>query len=92
MYKVGSINRPGKVIDPRQLIREKKRGVEITQAGRLRYRNRYFTDSGIIGSEAFVSTHYQRFKHHFTCKHEKKPKPIQGLSGIYSMKRFSELI
>ncbi|MBW2678747.1 MAG: transposase [Deltaproteobacteria bacterium] len=92
MYNAGSIDRPGKVIDPRQLIREKKRGVEITQAGRLRYRNRYFTDSGIIGSEAFVSTHYQRFKHHFTCKHEKKPKPIQGLSGIYSMKRLSELI
>jgi putative transposase len=46
------IDRKGKikVIDPRVLAREKRKGFQITQASRLRYRTRYFTDSGIIGS------------------------------------------
>jgi REP element-mobilizing transposase RayT len=59
---------------------------------RFRYRTRYFTDSGIIGSKEFVSSKYQRFKHLFHSKHEKKPKPIKGLGGIYSLKRLSEVI
>jgi putative transposase len=58
----------------------------------LRYRTRYFTDSGIIGSKAFVSSQYQRFRHLFASKNEKIPKPISGLSGVYSMKRLSELL
>ncbi|MEN8246525.1 MAG: transposase [Thermodesulfobacteriota bacterium] len=96
MYHAGSINRPEKnkikVIDPRILKKEKRKDFQITQASRLRYRTRYFTDSGIIGSKEFVSKHYQQFKHLFQSKNEKIPKPIQGLSGIYSMKRLSELI
>jgi hypothetical protein len=56
------------------------------------YRSRYFTDSGIIGSKEFVLSNYQRFKHLFNSKHEKKPKPIKGLDGIYSLKRLSEMI
>ena len=96
MYEAGSIDRPEKgeikVIDPRVLAAQKDKGFEITQASRLRYRTRYFTDSGIIGSKEFVSAHYQRFKHLFVSKHKKIPKPIEGLSGIYSLKRLSELI
>ena len=57
---------------------------------RFRYRARYFTDSGIIGTKAFVAHHYQAFKHHFSSKHEKRPKTIRGLNGIYSLKRLSE--
>lgn len=54
---------------------------------RFRNRTRYFTDSGIIGSKSFVSRLYADFKDHFSSKHEKKPKPIGGLGGIYSLKR-----
>jgi hypothetical protein len=79
------------VVDPRVLVARKKRDFEITQASRLRYRTRYFTDSGIIGSKEFVTAHYQRFKHLFVSKHKKIPKPIEGLSAIYSLKRLSEL-
>jgi hypothetical protein len=96
MYHAGSIDRPEqgkiKVIDPRVLAREKRKDFKITQASRLRYRTRYFTDSGIIGSKEFVARHYKLFKHLFQSKNEKIPKPIQGLSGIYSLKRLSELI
>ncbi|MBL0715943.1 MAG: hypothetical protein JJV98_19835 [Desulfosarcina sp.] len=96
MYEAGSISRSDKgrarVIDPRVLYREKRKGFAITKASRLRYRTRYFTDSGIIGSKEFVSVNYQLFKHLFQSKHEKKPKPVKGLSGMYSLKRLSEVI
>ncbi len=96
LYEAGSISRSDKgrarVIDPRVLYKEKKKGFEITKASRLRYRTRYFTDSGIIGSKEFVSANYQLFKHLFQSKHEKKPKPVKGLSGMYSLKRLSEVI
>ncbi|CAB1064633.1 hypothetical protein D1BOALGB6SA_9429 [Olavius sp. associated proteobacterium Delta 1] len=42
--------------------------------------------------DQFVSENYQRFKHLFYSKHEKKPKPIKGLDGMYSLKRLSEVI
>ena len=63
---------------------------EVTKFDRLRYRTRYFTDSGIIGSKAFVSRSYNIFKDYFECRHDKQPRPIQGLDGIYSLKRLSE--
>jgi REP element-mobilizing transposase RayT len=95
LYEAGAIDRPdkgrAKVIDPRLLAKQKNKDFEITIASRLRYRTRYFTDSGIIGSKAFVSTHYQRFQHLFASKNRKIPKPVKGLSGIYSLKRLSEI-
>ena len=65
---------------------------EINRIRRFRYRTRYFTDFGVIGSKDFVSKTYIRFKHHFHSKNEKKPKPVKGLSGVYSLKRLSEVI
>jgi hypothetical protein len=46
---------------------------------RFRYRTRYFTDSGIIGSKEFVSINYQRFKNLFesTNKRFKAGKAVQ---------------
>ncbi len=65
--------------------------VKIGAIERFRYRSRYFSDSGIIGTKAFVARHYQTFKHIFSSKHEKRPKTIQGMDGIYSLKRLSEM-
>ncbi len=96
MYEAGALNRPdkmqAKVIDDKILEKERSREFELSRSDRFRYRTRYFTDSGIIGSKEFVSTNYQRFKHLFYSKHEKKPKPIKGLDGVYSLKRLSEVI
>ncbi len=52
----------------------------------------FVPDSGIIGSKEFVSAHYQRFKNLCSSRHEKKPKSIKGLDGVYSLKRLSEII
>lgn len=67
-------------------------GLELSGVDRFRYRTRYFTDSGIIGSKEFVSRIYQGFKDHFSSKHEKRPRLVQGLDGVYSLKRLSEAI
>ncbi len=72
------------------LDKEKERGFQLNQVDRFRYRTRYFTDSGIIGTKAFIDRHFQRFKGHFDCKHDKRGNVISGLQGIYSMKRLSE--
>jgi len=96
VYEAGAINRPdklqAKVIDEKDVAKESRKDFEISRTSRFRYRTRYFTDSGIIGSREFVSANYQRFKHLFYSKHEKKPKHVKGLSGVYSLKRLSEAI
>ena len=73
------------------VTKERKRDFEISRTNRFLYRTRYFTDSGIIGSKEFVSSTYQQFKHLFQCRHEKKPKSVKGLEGVFSMKRLSEV-
>jgi hypothetical protein len=96
VYEAGAVNRPEKgktkVIGDRILESERRREFELSRSDRFRYRTRYFTDSGVIGSKEFVSKTYMRFKHHFNSKNEKKPKPVKGLSGVYSLKRLSEVI
>lgn len=72
--------------------KQEDRSFEIGAIEKFKYRSRYFSDSGIIGTKAFVAQHYQAFKNHFSSKHEKRPKAIQGLDGIYSLKRLSEAL
>lgn len=72
--------------------KERKRDFKLNEIDRFRFRTRYFADSGIIGSKVFVDRVYQQFKHYFSSKHEKRPKVIQGLDGVYSLKRLSEAI
>jgi len=79
-----------KMIDEKIIEKESKTDFKNTRAYKFRYRTRYFSDSGIIGSKAFVSTKYKQFKDIFHSKHEKKPKPVKGLDGIYSLKRLSK--
>ena len=69
------------------LEREREKGFEMSTADRFRYRTRYFTDSVIIGSKGFVSGIYQEFKGYFSSRHEKRPKAVRGLKGVYSLKR-----
>ena len=46
-------------------VQTSNREFELSRSDRFRYRTRYFTDSGIIGSKEFVFSNYQRFKHLF---------------------------
>ena len=59
----------------------------MTTIDRLRFKTRYFADSGIIGTKDFVSHYYEMFKGCFYACNEKRPKKIGGLDGIYLLKR-----
>jgi len=65
VYEAGGISRPekrqAKVIDDKVIAKERKKEFEISRINRFRYRTRYFTDSGIIGSKEFVAENYQRY-------------------------------
>jgi len=93
VYETGAIQKKqhGKIIDEKIVEKERKKGFEITRVDRFKYRTRYFTDSGIIGSKKFVYNSYLQFKHLFQSEHEKKPKSVKGLDGIYSLKRLADM-
>ena len=94
VYEAGALDRSGKpsagVIDNNVLDKERINDFELNRVRRFRYRTRYFTDSGIIGTKEFVSINYQRFKGIFMSKREKIPKAVAGLDGVYSLKRLTE--
>jgi REP-associated tyrosine transposase len=92
LYKVGALDiGKGVQIDEKVLEKEANNDFDLSQIRRFRYRTRYFSDSGIIGTKEFVSSIYQQFKNLFQSKREKIPKPIKGLAGVYSLKRLSEV-
>jgi hypothetical protein len=95
VYEAGALplgDRPyAKTIEKKVVEKERKKDFEITRGDRFLYRTRYFTDSGIIGSREFVAGTYRQFKHLFQSKHEKKPRAVKGLDGVFSLKRLAEL-
>ena len=79
------------VLDAEERLKGYRRYVyEAVAVDRFRYRTRYFSDSGIIGTKEFVSINYKRFKDIFMLKREKVPKAVAGLDGVYSLKRLAE--
>jgi putative transposase len=94
VYEAGAVDRSEigqrKVIKEVVVKKERKKEYKISRVDRFRYRTRYFTDSGIIGTKEFVSANYQRFKDIFMSKKEKIPKAVSGLEGVYSLKRLVE--
>jgi putative transposase len=94
VYEAGALDHrqksQGRVIKNDMVEHERKNDFELNRIQRFRYRTRYFTDSGIIGTKEFVSINYQRFKGVFMSKREKIPKLVSGLGGVYSLKRLAE--
>jgi len=94
VYEAGALERADKgttkVIDKNRVENERRKNYEIRRIDRFRFRTRYFTDSGIIGTKEFVSINYQKFKDLFMSKREKIPKLVVGLDGVYSLKRLAE--
>ncbi|MFC1886023.1 transposase [Thermodesulfobacteriota bacterium] len=91
LYEKGSIGTvQGRRIDKKIVQKERENDFKLSKINRFAFRTRYFSDSGIIGTKAFVSMHYQKFRHVFQSKKEKIPKRISGLDGVYSLKRLSE--
>ena len=67
-------------------------GIDLSGVERFRYRTRYFTDSGIIGTKEFVCRVYQEFKGYFTSRHEKRPKPFKVWMAFFPSKGFQRIL
>ena len=94
VYEKGAVKKPGGkesgIICEAILEKERDEGFAVDQFRSFRYRTRHFTDSVIIGSKDFVHETYLHFKELFQAKREKKPNPVRGIEGLYSLKRLSE--
>ncbi|KXB09200.1 hypothetical protein AKJ60_00710 [candidate division MSBL1 archaeon SCGC-AAA385M11] len=87
VYETGAVDAgKGAVIDAKIVKKERRRKYKVSRVDRFRYRCRYFSDSGIIGSKAFVGEVFDQVKHLLTSKDERKFTPV-GIEGVYSMKR-----
>ncbi len=90
LYEKGAIETvKGISINEAVIKNERYNDYKLTSIDRLRFKTRYFTDSGIIGTKGFVAHYYGTFKRCFNTSKQKKPKKISGLDGIYSLKRLS---
>ncbi|MCP4147256.1 MAG: hypothetical protein GY757_05850 [bacterium] len=93
VYETGVLpTEKGKSLNEQLVETERQKSFQVTRMERFKYRTRYFTDSGVIGSKQFVRENYQLFKGYFECKHDKTPISVKGLDGLYSLKRLANNI
>lgn len=91
LYETGAVDKgSGGRIAKKAVESERKRQFKVTRTMRFSCRTRYFTDSGIIGTKAFVAATFQKIKDRYPAKKEKIPISVPGLGGIYSLKRFGQ--
>lgn len=92
VYETGAVDAgKGAVINHKTVERERRRNFQVSMADQFRYRSRYFTDAGIIGSKEFVGEVFDRIKHLLGSKDERRFTPVSGVAGVYSMKRLSKV-
>jgi putative transposase len=88
VYEVGELETVhGARIAPETAEKERRKSYTLTRKERFIYRNRYFTDSAVIGSREFVLESFQRFRTALNITKDRQPKRIAGLDGMYSLKR-----
>lgn len=90
LYQVGAVGEKG-VIPAEVVESDKRKKYQYSRIERFRWRTRWFTDSGIIGSKKFVTTKEKPFREIFATKRQKRPSPISGISSVFSLKRLSKV-
>ena len=78
------------MIDKKVVERERKRKYMVSRVDRFLCRTRYFTDARIVGSKEFVGEVFDQVKHMLRSKNERRFKPVEGVGGVYSMKRLNK--
>jgi len=91
LYHAGAVKKRGKAHISKTILEKKnEESFEMDRIRRFRYRTRYFTDSGIIGTKAFVLATYEEFKDRLYTSRERVPRRVKGVDGMYSMKRLTD--
>ena len=95
VYEAGAVDHPNKPnarkIRKNVLRKARKKNFKPTRMERFIVKTRYFTDSGVIGSKAFVSDAFYQFQDLFQNPGRRRPKPVHGLSGVYSLKKLVDV-
>ena len=90
VYETGAVDAgKGATINQKIVNRERRRKYTMSRSDRFRYRTRYFTDAGIIGSKEFVGEVFDQIKHLLGSKDERTFTPVEGVDGVYSMKKLT---
>ena len=96
VYEAGAVDHPNKPnarkIRKNVLRKARKKNFKPTRMERFLVRSRYFTDSGVIGSKAFVAESYLTFQDLFWNPGRRRPKPVHGLPGVYSLKQLIDVV
>ena len=92
VYEVGAIDAgKGAVIDEEIVEEERKKDFRLKKAEVFRYRCRYFTDAGVLGSKRFVQEVFEEIKGLLGSKNERKFVSVFGDAGMYSLKRLQNV-
>jgi REP element-mobilizing transposase RayT len=92
VYEVGAIDRgKGAVIDEEIVKEERKKGFRLRKSEIFRYRCRYFTDAGVLGSKRFVREVFEEIKGLLGLKRERQFVRVIGDAGVYSLKRLQNV-
>jgi hypothetical protein len=91
VYETGAVDTgKGKPMDAGIVARERKKNFKLKRFELFRYRTRYFSDAGILGSKEFVQEVFDQIKHLLKSKDTRKFTPMTGANGVYSMKRLQK--
>jgi hypothetical protein len=92
VYEIGAIDKgKGAVIDEEIVEEERKKGFRLKRSEIFRYRCRYFTDAGVLGSKRFVREVFEEIKGLLGSKKERQFVRVIGDAGVYSLKRLQNI-
>ena len=94
VYEAGSVEHPeSKRPIPKAILQAEGKGdYRVSQALLFRYRSRYFTESVVLGSKEFVREVYGDLRTFLKTKQDQDPTRINGLEGLYSLKRLGKAV
>ena len=88
VYEAGAIDTgKGAVISEEIVEEERKKGFRLKRVELFRYRCRYFTDAGVLGSKRFVQEIFDEVKSLLGSKDERRFVALLTGVGVYSLKR-----
>ncbi len=92
VYEVGSVASPaGKRSIPQAISEAETQNAYCLSRARLfRYRSRHFTEGVALGSREFVRGVYANLRTFLKTRADRDPVRIQGLEGLYSLKRLRD--
>ena len=88
VYETGAIDTgKGAVIAEEMVAEERKKGFRLKRVELFRYRCRYFTDAGVLGTKRFVQEVFDEVKSLLASKDERRFVALPGDGRVYSLKK-----